>query len=139
MKPACRSSPPEGVDRADGRGGPGVTIGAVTAHRPSGTDRDTAALDQVEQVIRRALGARRTDVYLFGSWARGIQRPTSDIDVAIGASEPLPPGLLASLRETLEESTIPYRVDVVDLAEADPAFRERVQRDGRLWIASGNA
>lgn len=77
-------------------------------------------------------------MYLFGSWAHGVQRPTSDIDVAIESAEPLPRALLASLREALEESTIPNRVDVVDLAETDAAFRGRVRREGIRWIASGS-
>ena len=59
--------------------------------------------------------------------------------MAIESAEPLPRALLASLREALEESTIPNRVDVVDLAETDAAFRDRVRREGIQWIASGNA
>jgi hypothetical protein len=47
--------------------------------------------------------------------------------------------VLATLRDALEESTIPYRVDVVDLAETDADFRERIRREGVLWIASGSA
>ena len=100
---------------------------------------DAAVLERVREIVRRALGPRRAEVYLFGSWARGAQRPTSDIDLAIQASEPLSPGILAAVHEALEESTLPYRVDVVDLAETDPAFREGVRRDGILWIASGSA
>jgi predicted nucleotidyltransferase len=68
-------------------------------------------------------------VHLVGSWARGTQRATSDIDTAIESSKPLPRALLASLREALEESTIPNRVDTVDLADADAALRDRVHRD----------
>jgi hypothetical protein len=41
--------------------------------------------------------------------------------------------VLADLRETLEESTIPYEVDVVDLSEASPQFRQRVKREGVVW------
>ena len=52
---------------------------------------------------------------------------------------PLPRGLLASLREALEKSTIPNRVDVVDLAKTDAAFRDRIRREGIRWIASGSA
>ncbi len=95
-------------------------------------------LDQVRALVMRSLGARRAAVYLFGSWASGRRHRVSDIDVAIEAAEPLGPGLLARLREALEESTIPYRVDVVDLADADPAFRERVRREGVAWTASAN-
>jgi predicted nucleotidyltransferase len=51
------------------------------------------------------------NVYLFGSRASGRPRATRDVDVAIDATAPLPPGVLATLREALEESTIPYRVD----------------------------
>ena len=35
------------------------------------------------------------------------------------------PALTAEIQEALEESTVPYRVEVVDIASADPAFRER--------------
>jgi predicted nucleotidyltransferase len=99
---------------------------------------DTAALDQVRAVVTRALGGRRATVYLFGSWATGRRHRASDIDIAIEAAEPLAPGLMARLREALEESTIPYRVDVVDLADADPAFREQVRREGVVWSASAS-
>jgi len=34
---------------------------------------------------------------------------------------------------------VPYRVDVVDLSDADAEFRERVRREGILWIASASA
>ena len=110
------------------------------AHRRSpATVADPALLERVKGIVRRVLGRTPADVYLFGSWARGAQRPTSDIDVAIESAAPLPRALLASLREALEESTIPNRVDVVDLAETDAAFRDRVHREGILWIASGSA
>lgn len=96
-------------------------------------------LERVKGIICRVLGHAPVDVYLFGSWAHGAQRPTSDIDVAIESAKPLPRALLACLREALEESPIPNRVDVVDLAETDAAFRDRVHREGILWIASGSA
>ena len=103
------------------------------------TAADPALLERVKGVVRGVLGRTPVDVYLFGSWASGTQRSTSDIDVAVESVEPLPRALLASLREALEESTIPNRVDVVDLAETDAAFRDRVRREGILWIASGSA
>ena len=100
---------------------------------------DPALLERVKSIVRDVLGPTPVDVYLFGSWASGTQRSTSDIDVAIESAERLPRHLLASLREALEESTIPNRVDVVDLAETDTAFRDRVRREGIRWIVSGSA
>ena len=102
------------------------------------TVADPAQLERVKVIVGRVLGHRPVDVYLVGSWAHGGQRPTSDVDVAIDSTEPLPRPLLASLREALEESTIPNRVDVVDLAETDAVFRDRVRREGIRWIASGS-
>ncbi len=91
------------------------------------------ALEQVRAAVLVALTGHDARVYLFGSEAQGAARRGSDIDVAVDPTHPLPPGVLARLRETLEESTIPYEVDLVDLKEADPAFVDRVRREGVLW------
>jgi predicted nucleotidyltransferase len=60
-------------------------------------------------------------------------RRYSDIDIGILSGEPLPTGLLAELREALEESHIIYTVDVVDLGEVSDAFRSRVISEGVRW------
>ncbi|MFQ5775203.1 MAG: nucleotidyltransferase family protein [Kiloniellaceae bacterium] len=95
-------------------------------------------LDQVKRIVLDALGGRPATVYLFGSHATGRAHRTSDVDVAIEAHAPLPPDLLANLREALEESTVPYHVDIVDLASADEDLRARVKREGLVWNGSAN-
>ena len=90
-------------------------------------------LEEARHIAREVLRNYDADVYLFGSWATGTQRRTSDIDIAIEPHRPLPPGTLSILRERFEESTIPYFVDVVDLSEADEKFRTRVHREGIRW------
>ncbi len=94
---------------------------------------DPHILQDVQQLAHETLGPYAVDCYLFGSWAEGRPRQTSDIDVAIEAHAPLPSGTLARLRERFEESRIPYRVEVVDLATASPAFREQVVAHGIRW------
>jgi predicted nucleotidyltransferase len=91
------------------------------------------ALGEVRRLILLAVNDQDARVYLFGSWARGEARRLSDIDVAIDPATPLPRGTLARLREQLEESSVPYHVDVVDLSRTDPAFRRRVLAEGVLW------
>jgi len=103
-----------------------------------GTAERQATLDRVRTLVLEALGDRRAGVYLFGSWATGTTGPASDIDIAIDPVEPLPAGVLARVREALEESTLPYRVDVVDLGDTDRDFRERVRREGVPWTASAS-
>lgn len=91
------------------------------------------ALEEVRRILREVLGRQDVAVYLFGSWARGEATPRSDIDLAIEPRGPLPPGTLARLRERLEDSHVPYRVDVVDLRGTDPAFRRRILEEGVPW------
>ena len=93
----------------------------------------TKALEEVRRIVMDVVGGGKAAVYLFGSWARGEATPLSDIDVAIEPHTALPPGTLARLRERLEESHVPYRVDVVDLRRATPVFRRRVLEEGIQW------
>jgi uncharacterized protein len=85
--------------------------------------------------VLEGLAGHAARVYLFGSHAQGTAHRTSDIDVAILPLEPIPPWVLSVLRGDLEESHVPYRVDLVDLSMADPAFRERVIQEGIVWSA----
>lgn len=75
----------------------------------------------------------RVKVYLFGSWATGKPHRASDIDIAVDAEKSIPRELLARLRERLDESRIPYRVEVVLLDEVDEALRRRILAEGILW------
>ena len=79
------------------------------------------------------LGPQRPRLFLFGSRARGDARRTSDIDVAVLPEAPLIPGTLARLREALEESDIPYRVEITDLSTVSEAFRRKVLAEGIPW------
>jgi predicted nucleotidyltransferase len=91
------------------------------------------AIEQLRRIVLDELGERDAAVYLFGSMATGDVRPASDIDVAIFPRTELPRAFFAELTEKIEESTIPYDVDVVDLREVSPDFREAVQRTAIKW------
>jgi len=91
------------------------------------------ALAAVRQVVFQVLQGLPVRVVLFGSWARGEARPGSDVDVPVERRGPLPPGILAELRQRLEESSVPQRVDLVDLDDAPEALRAVVEREGVEW------
>lgn len=95
--------------------------------------RGQVYVQAVRNLVLDELRDIQARVYLFGSWARGTPKRTSDVDVAVEPLATLPAGTLARLRERLEESHIPYRVEVVDLSQADEDFRQRVKEDGVLW------
>ncbi|MGH7266643.1 MAG: nucleotidyltransferase domain-containing protein [Candidatus Rokuibacteriota bacterium] len=91
------------------------------------------ALERVKQIVLTALAGQDATIYLFGSSVAGLVRHSSDIDIAIEPRGPLSPRTLADLREALEESAIPYDVELVDLSQAAPEFRARVIREGVPW------
>ena len=93
------------------------------------------ALEEVRRIVTERLKGFEATVVLFGSRASGTARVASDIDVAILPRRPLPAGALGRIREALEESHVPYRVDVVDLSTVDSAFRDRVLETGVIWAA----
>jgi uncharacterized protein len=90
-------------------------------------------IEQLRRMVLAALGERGATVWLFGSCARGESRRHSDIDVAILPRDPLPASFFGALEADIEESTIPYDVDLVDLRHADPALIDEVRRQGVKW------
>jgi len=93
--------------------------------------KDNAYVRRIRDLVMGLVGGHRVRVYFFGSRAEGKASPGSDVD--IGLEGPEVPLVISRIREVLEESTIPYKVDVVDLGTVDPEFREFVHSTGVLW------
>jgi len=81
--------------------------------------------EELAAILQTRLPGRR--VWAFGSRATGKRvRRFSDLDLAIEGEE-LPLELMGALRDALDESRLPFKVDVVDLATATPEFRARIE------------
>jgi predicted nucleotidyltransferase len=93
------------------------------------------AIEELRRIVLAALGEHDAAVWLFGSCARGDVRHMSDIDVGILPRDELPAGFFATLAEAIEESTIPYNVDIVNLQEVDPIWLDAIRREGVRWRA----
>lgn len=98
------------------------------------SDYHARLLAELRRIILDAVGRYHADVYLIGLFARGDVRQWSDVDVAIDGSK-IPAGAWAKLEDELEQSTIPRRVELIDLAQTDDAFRHRVRAEGVRWSA----
>lgn len=93
----------------------------------------TKNLEVLKELLLQSINDDGVKIYLFGSWARQSNRNSSDIDIGIWHPGSPGPEFFTHLRDILEESTFPYRVDIVDLVHADPDLFENVQKDGVLW------
>jgi predicted nucleotidyltransferase len=101
---------------------------------PAALSLDPRDRREIERVLARVFRRNGVlNVRLFGSRARGDSRRTSDIDIALGTETTAPLSDLADLREALEESQVPFRVDLVDYASAAPALRAAIDREGIAW------
>jgi len=67
------------------------------------------------------------DVYAFGSRVEGNEGKHSDLDLAIEGSVSLDLRVRARLREAFEESSLPFRVDLIELCAVDASFRRLVE------------
>jgi predicted nucleotidyltransferase len=92
--------------------------------------------DQIIDVFSRAVPAKKFEVYLFGSRARGDEEEGSDADLAISGTE-IDRSDLSLIREQWEYSTIPMMLDLVDLQDINSALYEQVEKEKvLLWTSN---
>lgn len=97
------------------------------------TEHQQRYLAEVRRLVLRHTKPAGASVFLFGSFSRGDVHRGSDIDIAIRHDGRLTRSALATLREALEESRVPYQVDVVDMREASAQLRGRIMAEGIPW------
>ena len=67
-------------------------------------------------------------VWAFGSRVTGTYKPYSDLDLALVGDEPISIKTRAALSDALSESTLPYKVDIVDWASTSKEFQEIIEK-----------
>ena len=72
--------------------------------------------------------AQGCEVRAFGSQVTGDAKPWSDLDLAVVGAQPLGFRSLCRLIEAFQESTLPYRVDVLDWHDLSPSFQAIINR-----------
>lgn len=72
-------------------------------------------------------------VILFGSRAQGTNQPGADIDIAIDAGKKIELGELVRARLTLENTIIPFNMDLVDLNRVPQELRDTILSKGIVW------
>lgn len=87
---------------------------------------------EILDIIHRHLPRGEFKVMLFGSWAKDTAEPTSDIDIGILGPKAIDSFLLLRLKEEIKGIPTLRRIDVVDLNEADEAFRNEVLSYARV-------
>jgi uncharacterized protein len=72
-------------------------------------------------------------VFLFGIRAYGRHPEKADIDIGILGEKELPESCRHLLKDKIEESDIPYNVDIIDFSRASSSFRKVAMKKIDLW------
>ena len=85
----------------------------------------------LNQIVVSPLKSHGASVWIFGSRARGDHKPFSDVDIMFERkdSTQFPKGFISHMREEIEESRLPFKVDLVDANEMAESYRSGVLAD----------
>lgn len=64
------------------------------------------------------------DIFIFGSFARGDQRPTSDLDVGVEWRKERNPQAFLRLYWEMQSLPTIRKIELVDFSQTDPNFRQ---------------
>lgn len=90
-------------------------------------------LSRLKEMINEHFNGQNVRVILFGSRARGNSRTSSDVDIAIVPYGKYNKHIIATLKEKIENSTIPYKVEIINLNEVSKEFKEEILKDSVIW------
>ncbi len=95
-------------------------------------------IDVVKQIVLKHIPKDNFAVFLFGSRAVGNAKPLSDVDIGILGLDPLPTIIKADLESDLEESIVPYKIDLIDFYQVDKDFKKEALNTIQIWNCPKN-
>lgn len=87
-------------------------------------DLDEKYINFIKSVIDKYLNDY--ELFLFGSRAKGNARKYSDVDIAISAND-FSEEIKNKITFELENSTLPYKVDIADLNNISKTFKNSIK------------
>lgn len=87
--------------------------------------------DEIIKIIEIFLPTAK--IYLFGSYARGENRPGSDIDIALDAGRELTLKELSMVKNLISALPMAPTVDVVCMHRIPPTMKEIILKEGVVW------
>ena len=79
---------------------------------------------EIKKIIYKFLKPEEYKLFVFGSRATNNARKFSDYDIGISGSKPISFKKTALIKEALEESDLPFRVDIVDFSMVSSEFKK---------------
>lgn len=79
---------------------------------------------EIKEIIFKFLDPLEYKVFIFGSRVNGKAKKFSDYDIGIIGKKSVPSATKILIEERLEESNLPYKIDIVDFSLVSSNFKK---------------
>jgi uncharacterized protein len=86
-----------------------------------------------KELVLESINTNEYAVFLFGSRAYDSHPEKADIDIGILGEGVFPESERYIIKDKIEESEIPYNVDIIDFSRTSNTFREVALRKIEVW------
>ncbi|MBI2996472.1 MAG: nucleotidyltransferase domain-containing protein [Candidatus Melainabacteria bacterium] len=90
-------------------------------------------IDIVKKIVLENIPKDKFNIFLFGSRVREKHRQRADIDIGVKGNTKLDKKIIWEIKDTIEESIVPYKVDIIDFVDVNPEFKEEALKDIKIW------
>ncbi len=96
-------------------------------------NNDEKYLQMVKDIVLSSIDTQSYAIFLFGSRARQKHAASADIDIGVLGHKPLPNKIIFNIKDKIESSIVPYKVDIVDFYDAETNFKSIALKDIQIW------
>ncbi len=79
---------------------------------------------EIKKIIFSFLNPKEHQAFVFGSRTTGKAKKYSDYDIGIRGKKPVASNTMILIEEALEESDLPYKIDIVDFSLVSVDFKK---------------
>lgn len=90
-------------------------------------------MQQLKELILSHFDQDEVTIVLFGSRARKEHKKYSDVDIGLIPARGIDEKVITLLKEKIENSNIPYKVDIININEVTEDFRKQILKDAVTW------
>ena len=101
---------------------------------PDNIDLTVAQREEVTALLKRHIPG--TEVWAYGSRVKFTSRPTSDLDM-VAFAKPEQKLAVFDLKESFEESNLPFRVDLFVWDEVPEQFKRNIEAERVVLVERG--
>ena len=94
---------------------------------------DQKYLNILKEIVLSIVDTEKVMVFLFGSRVSSHHNPNADADIGLFSDDTIPATLFHQIRNAIEDSIIPWHVDIIDFTRVDSKFREEAAKDIAIW------